>query len=69
MVEAGDDNDDVEEGGGERRVDMDASEEEEDEKVERQLISNDGRVARTVRVQRRYAEKMSQEQQGRRDDL
>lgn len=65
MVDA--DNGDVEEEGGERRVEK--SRENENEKDEERLISNDGRVARIVRVQRRYAEKLNRDQQGRRDDL
>ncbi|KAF9153769.1 hypothetical protein BG015_002691 [Linnemannia schmuckeri] len=45
---------------GKARVKMEV---DEDEKDERRLISNDGRVARIVRVKRRYAKKMSREQQ------
>lgn len=65
--------DDVDAEGGEGRVKMEV---DDDAQEERRLISNDGRVARIVRVQRRYAEKKSrekqqqqQEQQGRRGDL
>ncbi|KAG9067567.1 hypothetical protein KI688_012352 [Linnemannia hyalina] len=68
-----DTDDNVDALGGNDRVSMDV---DDDAQNERQLISNDGRLARIVRVQRRYAEKKSreqqqqqQEQQGRRDDL
>ncbi|KAG0078667.1 hypothetical protein BGZ90_004667 [Linnemannia elongata] len=65
--------DDVVTEGGAGRVMMEVNDDTHDEG---RLISNDGRVARIVRVQRRYAEKKSrrqqqqqQEQQGLRDDL
>ncbi|KAF9140883.1 hypothetical protein BGX30_005826 [Mortierella sp. GBA39] len=53
-----DTDDDVDAVGGKERVMMEV---DDDAQNERQLISNDGRLARIVRVQRRYAEKKSRE--------
>ncbi|KAG0297512.1 hypothetical protein BGZ96_006021 [Linnemannia gamsii] len=65
VIEA--DEGEFEEEGGERRAEM--SKEDDNEKDDERLKSNDGRVARIVRVQRRYAEKMNRDHQGRRDDV